>query len=97
MYIGYERPCAAKMRGVAAAIGAHARYLHDYPELAGRRWATDIGDGEDAEITWPEGVIDQTRLRAMVRACGWDDAEEDDPPGGNITDEPHDAREEDGI
>ncbi|MDX3885579.1 MAG: hypothetical protein QHC65_14250 [Sphingomonas sp.] len=93
-YMGFERWRPLKMRRVQRdPIRPHYLFLDDYLELRGSHW----DDESEAEQTsWPD-LIDQTRLGAFCRGGDFEDAEEDDAPGGNITDEPHDAREEDGI
>lgn len=97
MYVpmGYERD-PAPMRSAAPEDDRDRVYLYldDVSEFVS--FAAANSDDGEAEVTWPE-MIDQTRLTAATRACGWDDAEEDDHAGGNVTDDPHDVREEDGI
>lgn len=92
-HMGFEHPRPRKMRAAQPhAIPPHHPWLSDYLELRGD-WRIDV-DSEQA--TWPE-MVDQTRLSRFCGAHDFDDAEEDDPCGGNVTDDPHDAREEDGI
>lgn len=92
--MGYERPSFPKSKPIQrGAIPPHYPYLGDYAEM-------DAGwdaDPECEHATWPEHIIDQTQLARFCAAYAFDDAEEDDHSGGNITDEPHDARDEDGI
>lgn len=71
--------------------------LADDPDFMRRaEWGHDGLDCEREWCTWPE-LMDQTQIG---RWCGsplaHDDVEDDDPDTG-IEDEPHDAREEDGL
>ena len=90
--MGFERPASRTFRA-GGAPGAHFPRLSDYPEFQHSRPDEDV---EAEQCTWPE-MIDQTRIGQFCGRWDFDDAEDDDPAGGDICDEPHDSREEDGI
>jgi len=91
--MGFERPYPRKFRADRGPIEPHRQYLHEYAELEASYLEDDV---EAEQCCWPE-MIDQTRIGYFCGRYDFDDAEEDDWPGGDICDEPHDAREEDGI
>lgn len=92
-HIGTDRPRSRKLRGEKTAIPPHHPFLSDYAEMI----AGDLeADPEAEQCAWPER-IDQRTLAAHCHVYDFEDAEDDDPAGGDVCDEPHDAREEDGI
>ncbi len=92
-HIGTERPLTVKMKGDAFTIPAHYPRLSDYAELTTGSLARDC---EAEQCAWPER-LDQRTLGNHCRVHDFEDAEDDDPAGGDVCDEPHDARDEDGI
>lgn len=90
--IGFERDRPVRMKRSRISEPNRYRYLGEHPGITGE-WYEDV----DAEHTaWPE-MLDQRALGQFCGAYDFEDVEEDDWPGGDIVDGPHDALEEDGI
>jgi hypothetical protein len=75
-------------------VAPKRRLADDAAVMAGR--SAVLADDVDAEVaSWPE-CTDQTRLWDAL-AGSWHEDDEDDDPDTAIDDEPHDARDEDGV